>query len=1052
MMKMQSIGSRAISFFLFSVTMPAMCGPGLRVAAATEGVDAAGILKATGVQGGLIVHVGCADGKTTASLLNGEGYLVQGLATRSEDVDAARRHIRSLDCCGRVSIEAFDGKRLPYADGIVNLLLVESGFSVSREEIARILAPRGIVLLRQPTPAFPGWTGPTVRGWTAYSKPVPEEIDEWTHLCHGPDNNPAANDTRVGPPRHRQWDAAPDWAHHHQATRGIEMMASAKGRLIYLVSEGESSMGDTLPERWALMARDAFNGVILWKKTVAGFDYGEKWSANAQPGKVFYPKQRKRQNRRLVAVDDRVFFTFGMDAPVSILDAATGETLKVLEHTERCGEIVLFEDRLYTSIHDTMNGESGNSIRVLDPSSGKVLWESGKYDGLPGYHPQHDSLTLSVGDDRLFFLAKDRIVCLALKTGRELWYSHFADPGPCADADGAIVKPKISVSRKAAPSGLLYRDGRVFLLNQFANPCLSAIDAKTGETVWQAQRRPVSCGTTTLMMIAQDLLWVLDGPTRLCGLDPKTGESRKEYDITRAYETVGGHIRCYPDKGTANTVWTTVGGKAQQMVDLRDGSMYSMPWLRSGCRIGPLPCNGLVYITPNPCMCYAPVRLKGLLALSAATGTTPVPTPADARLTRGPAYEKRRATPRQQARPGDWPTFRHDPTRESKATTALPDALKMAWETKLRGQLTQPVVAGGLAYVASTDDHTMHALNAQTGDQAWTFTVGGRIDSPPTWRQGQLLFGSTDGAVYCLDARDGALAWRFQAAPEPSHIVSYNQVESLWPVHGTVLVYDGKALVIAGRTPYLDGGISIYELNVGDGAVLREKLIDMTGTDFPEDPPQGFLPDILVRKEGRVYSRYTEILLDRADIEYVKGDRGELTGPGKAAPYHQNRQFIVGSGGLLRDGIFHRSGMLYGTVHGQFMAVDGTAYLLKFFDTWSRQNARPFSPGRDKIELIACDPLSTTRYWARNLEIMARSIVALEDRLVLGGAPCVVLAADPWRNFEGRGAGRLQIRSRQDGSLLSEYKLSSAPVHNGIAVANKAVFIALKDGAVQCWR
>jgi len=83
---------------------------------------------------------------------------------------------------------------------------------------------------------------------------------------------------------------------------------------------------------------------------------------------------------------------------------------------------------------------------------------------------------------------------------------------------------------------------------------------------------------------------------------------------------------------------------------------------------------------------------------------------------------------------------------------------------------------------------------------------------------------------------------------------------------------------------------------------------------------------------------------------------------------------------------------------------------------------------------------------------MARSIVALEDRLVLGGAPCVVLAADPWRNFEGRGAGRLQIRSRQDGSLLSEYKLSSAPVHNGIAVANKAVFIALKDGAVQCWR
>ncbi len=32
------------------------------------------------------------------------------------------------------------------------------------------------------------------------------------------------------------------------------------------------------------------------------------------------------------------------------------------------------------------------------------------------------------------------------------------------------------------------------------------------------------------------------------------------------------------------------------------------------------------------------------------------------------------------------------------------------------------------------------------------------------------------------------------------------------------------------------------------------------------------------------------------------------------------------------------------------MAVDGTSYRVKFFETWGRQNARPFSPGRDKIE------------------------------------------------------------------------------------------------------
>jgi len=986
----------------------------------------------------------------TAPLLAGDGFLVQGLDTSQKKVVAARNHIRSLGLCGRASIDVFDGKRLPYANDIVNLMLIETGMHVSTEEIARVLAPRGIVLFRDPAPAFPGWTKPMVEGWTAYCKPVPDDIDEWTHYYQGPSNNPAANDTRVGFPRHLQWDAEPDWAHHHQATRGIESIVSARGRLFYLVSEGEASMGDTLPERWVLVARDAFNGVILWKKAVESFDYGEMWSANAQEGRVFYPKQRKRQSRRLVAIGDRVYFTFGMDAPVSILDAPTGKTLKVLEHTQHCGEIVHFKDRLFVTIRDTKEMESRNSIRALDPSTGKVLWESEKYNGFPGYHPLHDNLTMTVGDDRLFFLDEDGMVCLNLKTGKQLWKSKFANPNPHANTNSAAARRVTSRSR--IPSGLIYHDWKVFLLNQFENPCLSALNARTGKTLWQTHRRPVSCGTTSLMFVAQGLLWVLDGPTRLCGLDLETGENRKEYDITKAFKTVGGHIRCYPDKGSANTVWTTVGGKAQQMIDLRDGRIHSMPWLRSGCRIGPLLCNGLSYITPNPCMCYAPVRLKGLLALSPGGKNVPAPTPSDARLTRGPAHERTYAGPAEGALPGGWPTFRHDPTRESKASTQLPDSLKMAWETRLRGKLTQPVVAGGLAYIASTDEHTMYALNAKTGKQVWAFTAGGRIDSSPTWDRGRLLFGSADGAVYCLDAKEGALAWRFEAAPGPSRIVSYNQLESLWPVHGAVLVNDGKAIVISGRTPYLDGGIVIYELSVADGAVLRKKIIDMTGTVFPEEPPQGFLPDILVQKDGRVYSRYTEILLNRPEIEYVKNERGELSGPGKATPYHRNRQFIVGSGGLLRDGIFHRSGMLYGTSHGQFMAVDGTSYRVKFFGTWMRQNARPFSPGRDKIELIAEDPVSGKSQWAIDLPIVARSIVALKDRLVLAGAPCVVVPEDPWRNFDGRGEGRLEIRSRLDGSLLTQYKLSATPVHDGVSAANEALFISMKNGTVQCWR
>ncbi|KPK49811.1 MAG: hypothetical protein AMK72_03595, partial [Planctomycetes bacterium SM23_25] len=50
-----------------------------------EGV-AKGILEATGVKGGLIVHLGCGDGKVTAALHASNAYLVHGIDTDADDV------------------------------------------------------------------------------------------------------------------------------------------------------------------------------------------------------------------------------------------------------------------------------------------------------------------------------------------------------------------------------------------------------------------------------------------------------------------------------------------------------------------------------------------------------------------------------------------------------------------------------------------------------------------------------------------------------------------------------------------------------------------------------------------------------------------------------------------------------------------------------------------------------------------------------------------------------------------------------------------------------
>ena len=57
--------------------------------------EALQILAASGVKGGLVVHLGCGDGKLTAALRANESYLVQGLDADAGKVAAAREWIQS---------------------------------------------------------------------------------------------------------------------------------------------------------------------------------------------------------------------------------------------------------------------------------------------------------------------------------------------------------------------------------------------------------------------------------------------------------------------------------------------------------------------------------------------------------------------------------------------------------------------------------------------------------------------------------------------------------------------------------------------------------------------------------------------------------------------------------------------------------------------------------------------------------------------------------------------------------------------------------------------
>lgn len=102
---------------------------------------------ASGIQGGLVVHLDCNDGVLTAELLVNDSYLVQGLDRDRNDVAAARKHLQAACVYGPVSVDTFDGRTLPDADNLVNLVVAEQT-RVPRAEIMR-----GLPLV--PPPAIP---------------------------------------------------------------------------------------------------------------------------------------------------------------------------------------------------------------------------------------------------------------------------------------------------------------------------------------------------------------------------------------------------------------------------------------------------------------------------------------------------------------------------------------------------------------------------------------------------------------------------------------------------------------------------------------------------------------------------------------------------------------------------------------------------------------------------------------------------------------------------------------------------------------------------------
>jgi len=171
------------------------------------------ILSATSTRGGLVVHVGRGDGRLTAALRAGPGYVTQGLDRDVGDVQTTRDLLARRDLYGPVSARRWRGEHLPYVNNLVDLLVVSGDADdVPEKEMMRVLSPRGTACVKRSD------------GWQKRTKPRPRELDDWTHALYDSSNNAVSSDTAVEPPRSRQRFSEPRWSRHHELMSSISAM------------------------------------------------------------------------------------------------------------------------------------------------------------------------------------------------------------------------------------------------------------------------------------------------------------------------------------------------------------------------------------------------------------------------------------------------------------------------------------------------------------------------------------------------------------------------------------------------------------------------------------------------------------------------------------------------------------------------------------------------------------------------------------------------------------------------------------------------------------
>ncbi len=1019
--------------------------------------DVAKILTETGIKGGIIVHIGCDDPGLLAKLRVGKACVVHGLDTDAAKVARTRTFLSARKLHGPVSASVFSGTKLPYINNLVNLVIADELGSLTRQEILRVLAPLGVAWI----------------GGQKLVKPWPQELDEWPQYLHGADNNAVSRDTAVGPPRHLQWVTDPVWSRSHMAIATVNSMVTARGR-IFTIEDKSTVENPFLPGRFSLIARDAFNGVVLWEHEF------EKW----EPITRYIKDLAVQLQRRLAAIRDKVYCTPGIDAPVTAFDARTGEVLKVYDGTKDTQEFVYHDNTLYAIVGDRMNSARYNivkteaskgitlggtdneapfdgtgfkeryarefqdltvtkcSIVAIDTATGKVLWKDA---GIVNYV----AATLAINDESAVYMTQGGLKCLNAKTGDQIWkMDKDIKTGDGTESNTLVISGETVYTAEGQK--------------------LMAYSLTDGQEKWTGTSKN-NYEKTADLFVVDGVAWT-GGAGQPTSHDPRTGKATRV--LKQLMKGPMGHDRCYRNFITEKYFINTKTGGAD-FLNLKTGQEFPNHWVRGTCGMGTLPANGMLYAPPYSCQCSVGAMLTNFNAVYAEPNLrTPdqmIEVDRSVRLIRGPAFGKVRSVA---AKSSDWPIYRNDNARSGANDAKLPTALAERWKVTFTGTPSAPIAADGKVFVTDVDAYTVYALNAADGKILWSYAAGGRVDSPPAYYKGLVLFGSRDGWIHCLRANDGALVWRFKDLPDKL-VGAFGRLESAWPINASVLVKDDTVYFSAGRSSFLDGGIFLYALNPRTGEVKHTRQVygpfdaknGFPATDSRVDsaPGDGFKSDIMVSDGELLYMRH-------------KAFNADLTTSRNAKPH------LIPSAGFLDATPQHRTYWTVNTtyswtavrgVDSDILAVDASrCYGVQGFRTQrhsyfdprksgyklfsaSLGNSKEAASGKDRRGAKkTSSQTSNKELWSVNIPLTGKAIVKAGDTICVAGTPMKFrnnLFEDFVASYEQRLGGVLWLASAKDGGKIAEYKLDAAPAWDAMAAVDGRLFISLKDGSIRCF-